>query len=114
MEKITKRDYFKMIREVVENRPELVEFIDHELELLDKKASKSSQTKVQKENEGIKVAIVEALAKAGNPVTVTELQKDEKMAEFSNQKLSALLKQLVATGEVVKVIEKGKSYFSKT
>ena len=98
---------------LVANRTDLVDFIDHELELLDRKSSKSSQTKTQKENETIKEKIIVALKEINRPVTVDELRaNDVNMGEYSNQKLSALLKQLVDTNVVVKTIDKKKSYFS--
>ena len=40
------------------------------------------------------------------------MKADERMAEYSNQKLSALLKKLVEAGKVTKVVDKKKSYFS--
>ena len=43
--KKTKREFFGEIREIVKENTELVEFIDHELELLNKKTSAKS-TKV--------------------------------------------------------------------
>ena len=110
---MTKRDYFNELKGLVANRTDLVDFIDHELELLDRKSSKSSQTKTQKENETIKEKIIVALREIARPVTVDELRaSDANMGEFSNQKLSALLKQLVDTNVVVKTIDKKKSYFS--
>ena len=45
--KVTKREYFAQLREVVADNPELVAFIDHEVELLNKKNSGNSQTKTQ-------------------------------------------------------------------
>lgn len=111
--KMTKRDYFNELKGLVANRTDLVDFIDHELGLLDKKSSKSSQTKTQKENETIKEKIIVALKEINRPVTVDELRaNDANMGEYSNQKLSALLKQLVDTNVVVKTIDKKKSYFS--
>lgn len=111
--KMTKRDYFNELKGLVADRTDLVDFIDHEIELLDRKSSKSSQTKTQKENETIKEQIVVALKEIARPVTVDELRaNDANMGEFSNQKLSALLKQLVDTNVVVKTIDKKKSYFS--
>lgn len=111
--KMTKRDYFNELKGLVANRIDLVDFIDHELELLDRKSSKSSQTKTQKENETIKEKIIVALKEINRPVTVDELRaNDANMGEYSNQKLSALLKQLVDTNVVVKTIDKKKSYFS--
>ena len=111
--KMTKRDYFNELKGLVADRTDLVDFIDHEIELLDRKSSKSSQTKTQKENETIKEQIIVALREIARPVTVDELRaNDANMGGFSNQKLSALLKQLVDTNVVVKTIDKKKSYFS--
>ena len=111
--KMTKRDYFNELKGLVANRTDLVDFIDHEIELLDRKSSKSNQTKTQKENETIKEQIIVALKEIARPVTVDELRANNaNMGEFSNQKLSALLKQLVDTNVVVKTIDKKKSYFS--
>ena len=71
--KVTKREYFAQLREVVIDRPELVAFIDHEVELLDKKSVKGGQTKTQKENEVVATMLVEELAKINKPITITDL-----------------------------------------
>ena len=116
--KLTKRDYFKMILEVVEGNKQLTEFVNHELELLDKKASSKSMTSNQKENEQIKARIVQALVELGRPVTITELQANNgEKAQYSNQKLSALIKQMVRSednpnGEITRAMDKKKAYFS--
>ena len=112
--KITKKEMFAMLLEVegVKGNAEMETFIRHEIELLEKKSSKSGSTKTQKENEEIKVKLVEALAEVGKAVTITEFQKASEYASmFSNQKISALFKQLEGT-QVEKTVEKGKSYFS--
>ena len=112
--KMTKKDYFNQllaIKEVSANE-DLVGFINHEIELLAKKSGKSGQTKTQKENEGILKTIVECLATDRTPMTITELQGAyAELADFSNQKLSALMKKLVDNGTVTKTIDKKKSYF---
>ena len=113
--KLTKREVFskKLEVEAIASNELFVEFINHELELLDRKSSKSTQTKTQIENESIKNAIVESLERVAKAVTITELQElDSEMANYSNQKLSALLKQLVKENRVVKTVDKKKSYFS--
>lgn len=111
--KLTKRDYFNMIREVVADRADLVEFIDKQVAQLDKKNSNKGETKTQKENAEIKVKLVEALTEIGMAVTVTELaEKSEFAGQYSNQKLSALLNQLVKDNEVVKTADKKKSLFA--
>lgn len=113
MEKMTKREMFEMIKGVCANDTRIVEFCEHEIELLNRKSSKNTQTKTQIENESIKVAIVNALNEIGKAVTITELQESNtEMSAYSNQKLSALLKQLVESNEVVKTVDKKKSYFT--
>ena len=109
--KKTKREYVGEIREIVKENTELVAFIDHELELLDKKTNAKS-TKVNTEQVELMEKIVDALNEIGRSVTISELQKENaEMAEYSNQKLSAMLKKLVDNGEVTKVVDKKKSYF---
>lgn len=114
--KMTKKDYFKALKEIVkgnEREVELVAFIDHEIELLVKKSAKSGMTATQKANVEIMEKIVNALAVMDKPVTVTELQKGfAELDALSNQKMSALLKKLVDEGRVVKTIDKKKSLFS--
>ena len=114
MEKMTKREMFEMIKGVCANDTRIVEFCEHEIELLNRKSSKSTQTKTQIENESIKSAIVNALTEIAKPVTITEMQElNTEMANYSNQKLSALLKQLVENDKkVVKTVDKKKSYFT--
>ena len=109
--KKTKREFFGEIKEIVKENTELVEFIDHELELLDKKTSAKS-TKVNTEQVELMEKIVSALNEIGRSVTISELQKENaEMAEYSNQKLSAMLKKLVDNKQVTKMIDKKKSYF---
>ena len=114
MEKMTKKEMFEMIKGVCANDIRIVEFCEHEIELLNRKSSKSTQTKTQVENENIKGAIVNALTEIAKPVTITEMQElNTEMANYSNQKLSALLKQLVENDKkVVKTVDKKKSYFT--
>ena len=113
--KLTQKDYFAMLSALVEEsdhaqKDELLAFIDKRVEALAKKAS--TPTKAQKENEGIMDAIVEALVFLGKPVTCSELMKVEELSAHSNQKLSALLRKLVESGQVTKTVEKKVSYFS--
>lgn len=118
--KVTKKDNFNALRAIVEatdvaNKSALIEFIDNELALLAKKANsaKSKPSKAQAENEGIKTAIIAALNEAEKALTITEFQTAyPEFAEYSNQKMSALFKQLVDAGAVEKTVVKKKSYFS--
>lgn len=114
--KMTKKEMFALIGAVVEKNgtAEMVNFINHEIELLEKKSAKSGQTKVQKENEVLKAEILELFKGLPKPVTISEFceQVNSEIAKLSNQKLSALFNQLVKAGKLVKTVEKKKSYFS--
>lgn len=113
MTKVTKAEMFAMIKEVegVKENEAMVAFIDHELELLAKKASNKKPTKTQEENENIKVEILGVLTNEG--MTVTEIQsKSDVLGGLSNQRVSALLRQLITDGKVAKTVDKKKSYFS--
>lgn len=115
--KMTKRDYFNellAIAEVKENKA-MVDFINHELELLEKKnASKSStMTKEQKANAELKDQIVSEMEN-GKRYTITDMLKELPCCEgYTNQKIGALVRQLVAEGVLVRVEDKRKAYFSK-
>ena len=111
--KITKAQMFTMIKAEVADKPEMVAFIDHELELLAKKSASKKMTKTQVENEEIKNKIVDVLGTFENGATASAvLGADVTFAGMSNQKISALLKQLVDSGVVVKSSDKKKSIFS--
>ena len=117
--KMTKRDYFNAILAVLATVEDtdvsgLTAFVNHEIELLENKRSSTKPTKTQTENLAVKETIVSVLKEIGKPVTITEMQKfSAGLAEFSCQKLSALLKQLVENDKTVtKVTEKKKTYFS--
>ena len=110
--KITKKEMFTMIKAQVKDNAEMVAFIDHEIELLDKKASNKKATKTQEANVGIKSTIL-AILEGATPMTVTEMQGESaELGKLSNQKVSALVRQLVEAGEVVKTIDKKVSRFS--
>ena len=117
--KMTKRDYFNAILAVLATVEDtdvsgLTAFVNHEIELLENKRSSTKPTKTQTENLAVKETIVSVLKEIGKPVTITEMQKfSAELAEFSCQKLSALLKQLVENDKTItKVTEKKKTYFS--
>ena len=116
IKKPTHRENYTTLLNIAEVKanPTLVEFINGRIEALDKKSAsaKGKTSKVQKENEGTKELILAVLRTMENGATCTELIKaDEGLGEFSNQKLSALLRQMIAEGTVERVEEKGKAYF---
>lgn len=111
--KMTKREMFEQIKANHNLSPAEIEFIDHELELLAKKNSAEKKpTAVQVANEGIKGDIVAGMEQ-GKSYTITDLMKTiPACAELSNQRVSALVRQLVTDGVVVRTEEKRKAYFS--
>ena len=114
--KMTKREKFEMLKALpeVKANPMLTEFIDHELELLVKKnASEKKPTAQQMLNEGIKQTIMNVLTENGGLMTVTDIQKSHaELADMSNQRLSALLRQLKDDKMVDRVEDKRKAYFT--
>lgn len=111
--KKTQKDYFNEVIALATEagNKELVEFAKGRIEALEKKAAAKKPTKAQSENEDIKNVILATLTDEG--VTVSDLQKkDETLSELSNQRVSALLRQLIEAGKVVKTVDKKKSYFS--
>ena len=112
--KMTKREMFEQIKRNYGLTEQEVAFIDHELELLAKKNSADKKpTKAQVENEGIKAEILEGMV-GGKAYTITELIKSiPAIAELSNQRVSALVRQLVEDKLVVRTEDKRKAYFTK-
>ena len=113
--KLTKRDHYNTLLDLAEvkSNPKLVEFIEHELELLDRKNSTDKKpTAQQTANEAIKVAILDNMAE-GVKYTITDLIKSvPECADLTNQRVSALVRQLVDDKVVVRTEDKRKAYFS--
>jgi cupin superfamily acireductone dioxygenase involved in methionine salvage len=108
--KMTKKEMFTQIKAVLTDE-EQIAFIDHEIELLSKKSSSKKPTATQIANEGLKETIVNVLDK-DNGVTASDVLKmSEDFDGMSNQKMSALLKQLVEDSKVIKYTEGKKSLF---
>lgn len=109
----TKREYFNELKTIVSDNDALVAFINHELELLDKKNSApKNPTAKQLENEKIKDYILAHLVK---PMTISEMLKDflaDYPTELSNQRVSAIVKQLVEDNAVIRTVKQRKAYFS--
>lgn len=102
--------------EEVKSNQELVEKLTKMKEQFEKKNNSSTGskklTKTQIENEEIKVQILEVMT--SEPKAIKELQaENENLAEYTNQKLSALLKQLVNENKVERVEEKRVAKFKK-
>ena len=115
MTKMTKMQKFEMLANLaeVQANPVLVEFIEHEIELLAKKnSSEKKPTAQQKANANLCDVIVSNM-EVGKLYTVTDLQKTiPGCAELTNQRISALLRGMFGS-RIERVEEKRKAYFRK-
>ena len=111
--KLTKRDHFNALLNLkeVKANPILVEFIEHELDLLAKKnAADKKPTAQQTANKAICEAIVESM-EPNRLYTITELIKEiPECADLTNQRVSALVRGMIDV-HIERVEEKRKAYF---
>ena len=91
---------------------EVVEKLEALKVQLAKRGTSKTPTKTQKENEGVMETILEVLADNGDRMTVTEMLADDRLNEYTNQKISALLRKLRDAKKVDKTMEKKKAYFT--
>lgn len=112
--KVTKKDRFIQLQALVQDNKDLLEFVNHEIELLDKKnGTPKKPTATQMANVGIKEDIVKCM-EVGQKYTITEMiKKFEPLHEYTNQKISNLANSLVMEGVLVKTVEGRNSYFAK-
>ena len=113
--KMTKMQKFEMLSKLdaVKSNPMLSEFVAHEMELLSKKNSAEKKpTAQQTANAGIQTAILENM-EVNRLYTITEIIKSvPECADLTNQRVSALVRQLVDAGKVIRTEDKRKAYFS--
>lgn len=134
--RVTKKEMFNEISAFIsacetieaEKRTAYLNFLKHESELLENKKSSGKLSKTQEENETIKGIMLETLKYLDGAgladieiesrtvflgSTITEIQNaEEKLAKYQNQKLSALMRQLVKEGKVTKVVSQKRSMFA--
>ena len=93
-------------------------FIEKRIEITKKKNASGKDgevkpTKTQLENEGIKTVILNALNGITAPTTISDLIKSSaELGVYSNQKLSALMTQLLKDALVIRTEIKGKAYYA--
>ena len=88
-------------------------FIDKEVSLLAKKNSgEKKPTKAQEENESYKTLILDYLATCESATCTDILKNVSALSDFSNQKISALMRQLRLANKVEAKEAKGKTLFS--
>ena len=111
---MTKKEMYAEILKVVADNEELVAFVNHEIDLLNRKSSGTRKpTKTQLENEGFKADILEALAGVDEPVTIKGLCGIcDSISGLTNQRVTHLLTDLRKEGKVVRTYVKKVAYFA--
>ena len=113
--KVTKREYFEEIKAIVEaaeveNKTDIVEFIDKQLELLASRAEKAKERAAEKKTAGdkLRAAVLAAVTEdfqtadeIADAVVIEEVEGED-LIEITKAKVVARLTQLVKTGEVEK------------
>ena len=115
--KMTKMQKFEILSNLpeVKNNPILAEFVAHEMELLSKKNSAEKKpTEKQTANAAIQAEVLNAM-EVNTLYTITDLCKTvpNLPEDMTNQRMSALVRQLVLNGTVERIEEKRKAYFRK-
>ena len=107
VKKVTKKEYYVMLKEVVENsnsenKDELVEFIEKQITLLDNKAAKAKERAAEKRAEGDELrALVEATL-TDEYQTIADITQQIDNEDVTKAKVTARLTQLVKDGLAVK------------
>lgn len=127
MEKIkapTRKEMFTTISDFLAEHDAdaaLIDFVNHQIELLDNKKESKKQSKEQEENAAYSDAIYEQMA-FERKYSAAELMKElpavsdwnaNHETELSVQKLASLLKPLVDGGKVIKTTEKRRVFYTK-
>ena len=111
---MTKKEMFAEIKKVVADNQEMVDFIDNEIALLEKRSSASRKpTKNQLENVQFKADIVDMLMVADAPMSIKEIVATVPSLEgLTNQRISRLLSDLRKDGKVSRTYIKKVAHFS--
>lgn len=115
-EKKTKREHFAELRVLAAGNAELIAFIDHEVELLNKKNSAERKpTTNQMDNKKIKKIIADNIG--DKSYTITEMIKailgGTEWADITCSRLTAVCTQMAESGELVREVVKRKAYYRK-
>lgn len=114
--KLTKREIIGQlltIEPIIANDT-YVNFLKHELELLDKKSSNRKETQKQKENKELTEVVYSTLvANNGNTMSIKQIiESDDLLKDLSSNRVSAMLKTLVDNERVVRVKTNKGTFFT--
>ena len=101
--KITKRDYYEMLKEIVlnanvEGATELVEFIDKQVSLIDSKAEKAKARNAEKKANGDELREVVQSVLTDEFQTIDAIVSQIEGEEITKAKITARLTSLVKNG----------------
>ena len=123
-EKMTKKQKYEILRSLIDNYCSAasdydlaIEFIDHEIELNDRKRSSSKPTKEQVYAESLMLVIRDVL---DHPMRVSEIAElpdvhdcvDADGKAPSANRINAILKKMIVNGEVERTEVKKVAYFN--
>lgn len=115
--KMTKKEMFTLIATLNATNTEIVDFCNHEIELLERKKSNGNAKANEKMDSQVNL-VYNALVSVGKSVTVSDLIKETDLSALANesgvvstQKVSAMLKKLKEQGKVDSYTDKKKTYF---
>lgn len=127
--KITKREVINELlkEDLIQSTPMYKNYLEHELELLDRKNASSRGSKSSEENKTIANMLLEEMAKLETTgkaqYTITELMKSSQAIQdyvcengkvLSNSKITAIFKTMLAldNAPIVNIKDKKNSYYS--
>lgn len=114
---MTKKEMFTLIATLNASNQEIVDFCNHEIELLEKKKSNGNAKANEKMEQSVEL-VYKALVLVGRAVTASELIAETDLSALANesgvvstQKVSAMFKKLKEQGKVESYTDKKKTYF---
>ncbi len=114
MEKMTNKKALNYVLANYEVPTEVKEKIEGMIAQLDKKSgAERKPTATQKENVAYADAIVTYLKDTGKSLTISDIIKEvAEVSDLTNQRVSAIVRQLKDAGTLLRTEEKRKAYFS--
>lgn len=110
--KMTERDFYNLIATTMSDNTEVVNFCHHKIELLDKAKSRKGESKVAKANAEVGAKVYDLLVAKGERMTFAEIRSAiSEIADYSSQKMSAIVKPYIENGTIVKKVDKKVTYF---
>lgn len=112
----TEKDYFNILKATypttAENYDEVINFINHKLEMLENKAKSGKASKEVEANNALRDEIYENMEE-GKRYTITEmLTTFPCCAGMQNQRVTALVRGMMPN-RIERIEEKGRAYFRK-